>query len=291
MLKLENISKRYSNGTVALNEISLEIESGMFGLLGPNGAGKSSLMRTIATIQKPDSGFISLDGVDILSNEVWLRKRLGYLPQEFGVYPRISAERLLIHLAKMKQVENAKEVALDLLQQVNLFAHKSKSVAQYSGGMKQRFGIAQALIGNPRLIIVDEPTAGLDPAERNRFHNLLAEISDGTIVILSTHIVEDVANLCSRMAIMSEGKILVEGETQQLSSLIDGEVWYKLVTKEERDRLADQHTIISQRMKNGQHMITINSMSDPGNDFKPKKPDLEDLYFTTLHSETAEVIA
>ena len=233
-LCISNLSKTYSNGTKAIDNVSLQINNGMFGLLGANGAGKSSLMRTVATLQTPSQGSISFNNVDILNNPQYVRENLGYLPQEFGIYPKMSAEKLLNHLAILKGVKSSKDRNTQvkaLLQQTNLYQHRKKAVATFSGGMRQRFGIAQALLGNPKLIIVDEPTAGLDPEERNRFLNLLSEIGESVIVILSTHIVEDVHNLCKKMAILSEGKILLHGRQRDLVNRIQGKIWSKVIDK------------------------------------------------------------
>src|SRR6056297_3567302 len=234
-LSIENLSKTYPNGVKALDNVSLEIQNGMFGLLGPNGAGKSSLMRTLATLQEADSGSAMMDGIDMLNQPIEVRKQLGYLPQEFGVYPRVTAEQLLDHVAILKGISSGKErkeLVKYLLQKVNLYDKRNKSVKGFSGGMKQRVGIAQALIGNPKLIIVDEPTAGLDPGERNRFHNLLAAVGEEVIVILSTHIVEDVRELCSDMAIMNLGKIMYKGSPFTVIDELRGKVWAKLVERE-----------------------------------------------------------
>ena len=251
MLKIEGLSKTYPNGVQALNDVSLEVPRGMFGLLGPNGAGKSTLMRTIATLQTPDSGQLHLDGIDILAEPVKLRATLGYLPQEFGAYPRTSPEVMLNHIAVLKGIDNRTErsgVVEQLLVQTNLWDVRKKSIDTFSGGMKQRFGIAQALIGEPSLIIVDEPTAGLDPVERRRFHNLLTRISEDVVVLLSTHIVEDVADLCPRMAIMGDGRILVEGEPQALIAKLSGRLWSKQVGMEEAPVLRRSLPVVSTRL-------------------------------------------
>ncbi|NLR90225.1 MULTISPECIES: ABC transporter ATP-binding protein [Flammeovirga] len=282
-LIIKDLNKVYNNGVHALRNINLEIENGMFGLLGPNGAGKSSLMRTIATLQSPDSGTIELNGLNVLENQDQLRQVLGYLPQEFGVYPRITAQELLDHLAILKGVTNKKErkeLIGYLLQKVNLYEKRNKAVKSFSGGMKQRIGIAQALIGDPKLIIVDEPTAGLDPGERNRFHNLLADVGDSAIVILSTHIVDDVRELCTDMAIMREGEIVYNGSPENVISELDGLVWQKMIPRNEFANYKDQYEIISDKMVAGKTVIHVLSNVDPGNGFKQVEPDLEDVFFT-----------
>jgi ABC-2 type transport system ATP-binding protein len=284
-LRIENLSKRYANGTQALQDVSLTIPLGMFGLLGPNGAGKSTLMRTLATLQEADHGAATLGDIDVLKQKDEVRKVLGYLPQEFGVYPKVSAEDLLSHFAALKGIGNPKErreVVQALLQQTNLFEHRKKALGSYSGGMKQRFGIAQALLGNPRLIIVDEPTAGLDPEERVRFHNLLSAIGENIIVILSTHIVADVSDLCRQMAIIHEGRVLLTGDPADLLLLIKGRVWKKSIDESElqayRDRL---HVTLTRRFA-GRTLIHVVSDGLPEFDFEPVTPDLEDLYFATI---------
>jgi len=292
-LKIENLSKTYSNGVQALKNVSLNIPTGMFGLLGPNGAGKSTLMRTLATLQEADSGSVMLDALDVLKEKQEVRKVLGYLPQEFGVYPKVSAESLLDHFAILKGVANKKErkeLVEALLQQTNLWDVRKKNLGTFSGGMKQRFGIAQALLGNPKLIIVDEPTAGLDPAERNRFHNLLSEIGENVIVILSTHIVEDVSDLCSHMAIINKGEVLVKGEPLKLMSSISGKIWKKLIEKSELPSYKTLHNVISSRMYAGKSIIHVYSDSQPTT-FEAVEPSLEDVYFAniTLHKEPAIV--
>lgn len=286
ILKINNLTKTYSNGVKALNNVSIEIENGMFGLLGPNGAGKSSLMRTLATLQEADSGSATLDDIDIFSQPEELRKNLGYLPQEFGVYPRITAEQLLDHLAILKGITNSgerKELVHYLLNKVNLFDKRNKSVKGFSGGMKQRVGIAQALIGNPKLIIVDEPTAGLDPGERNRFYNLLAEVGKEVIVILSTHIVDDVRELCTKMAIMNEGEIVYQGTPQYAIDELDGKVYQRIVEREELDQYAKDYSIISNKMVSGQPLIHVFSEANPGNGFELVKPNLEDVFFSRIN--------
>jgi len=284
-LHIEGLSKRYPNGTQALQNVSLTIPQGMFGLLGPNGAGKSTLMRTLATLQEADSGKASLDGIDVLKQKDAVRKVLGYLPQEFGLYPKVSAEDLLSHFAALKGIANAKErrdTVAALLRQTNLYDHRRKALGSYSGGMKQRFGIAQALLGNPRLIIVDEPTAGLDPEERVRFHNLLSAIGEDVIVILSTHIVSDVSDLCRSMAIIHQGQVLVTGDPQALVTEIAGKVWSKSVPQAEVAACSQRYKVISRRLFAGQTLIHVLSNERPEEGFEPAAPDLEDLYFATI---------
>lgn len=292
-LEITNLSKIYPNGVKALDQVNLSIKNGMFGLLGANGAGKSSLMRTIATLQSPGSGKIVFNGSDISENPDDLRKQLGYLPQEFGVYPKVSAEELLHHIGVLKGIidkKNRKEQVEALLVQTNLYDHRKKNVHTYSGGMKQRFGIAQALLGDPRLIIVDEPTAGLDPEERNRFLNLLSEIGENIIVILSTHIVADIHELCSNMAILNDGRILVHGEPQELVSSLSNRVWNKIVSKSEVFEYQKTHAVISKRLISGDTQLTILSESNPGAGFEPKSPSLEDFYFATVFNATTSNI-
>lgn len=286
-LQINNISKTYTNGVKALDSISLTIKNGMFGLLGPNGAGKSSLMRTIATLQEPGSGNIAFNGLDILKQPQELRNQLGYLPQEFGVYPKVSAQRLLDHLAVLKGIIHKKERTEQveaLLQQTNLYQHRKKAVHTFSGGMRQRFGIAQALLGNPQLIIVDEPTAGLDPEERNRFLNLLSEIGENIIVILSTHIVEDVKDLCTNMAIMNQGKIISQGIPTVLTEKLDGKVWRKIIKKQDLKSYQSAFTIISTRLFSGKTQLHVLADEKPEAGFEPVDPNLEDVYFSTLQS-------
>jgi ABC-type multidrug transport system ATPase subunit len=286
ILKISNLSKTYPNGVKALDDINIEISNGMFGLLGPNGAGKSSLMRTLATLQEADSGSAFLDDIDILKNPTELRKLLGYLPQEFGVYPKITAQQLLDHIAILKGITNSKErkeLVNYLLQKVNLFNERNKSVKGFSGGMKQRVGIAQALIGNPKLIIVDEPTAGLDPGERNRFHNLLADVSEDVIIILSTHIVDDVTELCSNMAIMDLGKMVYQGSPQTVINELNGKVWQKIIERNEIEEYKNNFTVISDKMVAGKPLIHVLGESNPGNGFESVTPDLEDVFFTKIN--------
>ncbi len=285
-LRIENLSKTYPNGVKALDNVSLEISNGMFGLLGPNGAGKSSLMRTLATLQEADNGSAHLDDIDILNQPAELRKTLGYLPQEFGVYPRITAEQLLDHIAILKGIANGKErkeLVHYLLQKVNLFDKRTKSVKGFSGGMKQRVGIAQALIGNPRLIIVDEPTAGLDPGERNRFHNLLADVGREVIVILSTHIVDDVRELCSAMAIMNLGRIVYSGSPVTVLEELKGKVWMKAIERDEVDSYRSTHHVISDKMVAGRPQIHVLSDTNPGEGFKAVDANLEDVFFVKIN--------
>ncbi|UTW65772.1 ABC transporter ATP-binding protein [bacterium SCSIO 12643] len=292
VLKINNLSKTYPNGVKALDNVTIEIENGMFGLLGPNGAGKSSLMRTLATLQEADSGSAFLDDLDIFSEPTELRKVLGYLPQEFGVYPRITAEQLLDHMCILKgitQNSQRKELVKYLLDKVNLYDKRNKSVKGFSGGMKQRVGIAQALIGNPKLIIVDEPTAGLDPGERNRFYNLLADVGKEVIVILSTHIVDDVRELCTNMAIMNTGSIVYQGSPQTAIDDLNGKVYQKAVSREELKEYANNYSIISNKMVAGLPLIHVYSESDPGNGFEPVLPNLEDVFFSKINTAHAIV--
>jgi ABC-2 type transport system ATP-binding protein len=284
-LRIEKLSKRYPNGVQALQDVSLNIPLGMFGLLGPNGAGKSTLMRTLATLQEADGGSASLDGIDVLKQKDEVRRVLGYLPQEFGLYPKVSAEVLLTHFAALKGIADAKErreVVRALLQQTNLYDHRRKPLGSFSGGMKQRFGIAQALLGNPRLIIVDEPTAGLDPEERIRFHNLLSAIGENIIVILSTHIVSDVSDLCGRMAIIHQGRVLVAGEPTALVNGLQGRVWKKSIAASELEAHKTQYRVVLVRLFAGRTLIHVLSEQQPGAGFEPVVADLEDLYFATI---------
>ena len=284
-LRIQNLSKTYPNGVKALDDVSLEISNGMFGLLGPNGAGKSSLMRTLATLQEADSGSAFLNDIDILNQPAEVRKVLGYLPQEFGVYPRITAEQLLDHVAILKGIANSKErkeLVHHLLEKVNLFDKRGKSVKGFSGGMKQRVGIAQALIGSPQLIIVDEPTAGLDPGERNRFHNLLADVGQEVVVILSTHIVDDVRELCQNMAIMNLGKIVYAGTPGAVLDELKGKVWMRVVEREEVDTYRNTHHVISDKMVAGRPQIHVLSDTNPGDGFTAVEPSLEDVFFVKI---------
>ncbi len=284
-LIISNLTKTYSNGVRALNAISLAIPQGMFGLLGPNGAGKSTLMRTIATLQDADLGSITLDGIDVLKDKQAVRERLGYLPQDFGLYPRINAETMLDHIAQMKGIGNRverKELVEALLHRVNLFKDRKKSLGTFSGGMRQRFGIAQALVGSPSLIIVDEPTAGLDPSERNRFYNLLSEIGENTIVILSTHIVEDVNTLCSNMAIICMGEVLMQGKPKDGLAMVNGKIYQKSIEKTELDEYRKEYHVISTKLISGRLSLRVESDTDLGNGFVPVPADLEDVYFSFI---------
>ena len=284
-LVIQNLSKTYANGVRALRGVSLTIPTGMFGLLGPNGAGKSTLMRTIATLQDPDQGSIKLGDIDVLRDPDAVRRVLGYLPQDFGVYPNVDAVTLLSHFAALKGISDAKQrkqVVEALLQRVNLWSARKNKLGGYSGGMRQRFGIAQALLGNPRLIIVDEPTAGLDPEERNRFLNLLAEIGEQVVVILSTHIVEDVADLCTNMAIIAGGEVLHQGQPLAAIEQVRGQTWKKIIARDELDAYAAKHQVIASRLFAGRMLIHVLAESRPDASFDPVEPDLEDVYFTTL---------
>ncbi len=284
MLEIKNLSHTYANGTVALSDVNLSIPQGMFGLLGPNGAGKSTLMRTVATLQAPTAGSIQFNDIDVLAEPERLRRTLGYLPQDFGVYPRVSAAAMLDQMAVLKGITSKgerKSVIETLLNQTNLWNVRDKAIAGFSGGMRQRFGIAQALIGNPELIIVDEPTAGLDPEERNRFLNLLAAIGDNVVVILSTHIVDDVADLCPRMAVLAGGRLQLEGKPTDLIASTRGKVWKKAITHAELDDYQQSHEIISTRLFAGQTIIHVLSDTPPPG-FDPVEGGLEDVYFSTL---------
>jgi ABC-type multidrug transport system ATPase subunit len=288
MLTIRNLSKTYANGVRALRDVSLDIPNGMFGLLGPNGAGKSSLMRTIGTLQDPDAGSITLDGTDLLADKQATRRLLGYLPQEFGVYPKVSAEAMLNHFAVLKGVtvkSERRELVEALLRQVNLWDGRQRKLGTYSGGMRQRFGIAQALIGDPRLVIVDEPTAGLDPEERNRFLNLLAEIGERVVVILSTHIVEDVTDLCSRMAIIGQGQVLLAGEPTEALRALDGRVWRRSIDKAELDGYRARMNILSTRLAAGRTLLHVLADTQPEAGFEAVAPDLEDVYFGQLRAQ------
>ncbi|MFA5964939.1 MAG: ABC transporter ATP-binding protein [Sphingomonas sp.] len=285
MLELTGVTHVYANGTRALDDVSLSIPKGMYGLLGPNGAGKSTLMRCVATLQTPTAGGIRFGDIDVIAEPEKLRERLGYLPQDFGVYPRVSAYDMLDHMAVLKGVASArerKETVETLLNQTNLWNVRKKAIAGFSGGMRQRFGIAQALIGNPELIIVDEPTAGLDPEERNRFLNLLAEIGENVVIILSTHIVEDVADLCPLMAVLAAGKIQLEGAPLDLIAQSRGNVWAKTIERDQLDEYRGRHEVISTRLFGGRTIIHILSPSDPGDGFASVTGGLEDVYFSTL---------
>jgi ABC-2 type transport system ATP-binding protein len=289
-LTITGLSKTYPDGVKALKNLSLSIGNNMFGLVGPNGAGKSTLMRTVATLQDPDTGSIDLDGIDVLRQKDWVRRILGYLPQEFGVYPKISALDMLQHLAVMKGVTNSaerKETVDALLQQTNLWDIRKKSLSTFSGGMKQRFGIAQALLGNPRLIIVDEPTAGLDPTERNRFLNLLSSVASDRTVILSTHIVDDVRQLCPRMAIIASGELLLEGAPNDTLAALHGKIWSKVVAGDDELRAIEtQLPVISSHLVGGQNEIRVYADTSPGDGFRPVDSSLEDVYFLNLSQQS-----
>ncbi len=283
-LSINNLSKTYPNGVQALKNVSLEIPTGMFGLLGPNGAGKSTLMRILATLQEADSGTATLGDIDVLKDKDSVRRVLGYLPQEFGVYPRMSALNMLDHFATLKGIAGSerKELVHTLLHRVNLWDHRKKAVSSYSGGMRQRFGIAQALIGDPKLIIVDEPTAGLDPGERNRFYNLLSEIGENVIVILSTHIVDDVHELCSNMAIINLGEVVFTGAPSSALQTLDGKIWQKVITKAEIENYNQEYKVISSKLVAGKPIIHILSEEEPGEGFQPAAPGLEDVFFSKI---------
>ena len=287
MLTIQNLTHVYGNGTKALDDVSLIVPKGMFGLLGPNGAGKSTLMRSIATLQTPTSGSIRFGDLDVIAEPEKLRRVLGYLPQDFGVYPRVSCYDMLNHMAVLKGIASArerKETIESLLNQTNLWSVRKKALAGFSGGMRQRFGIAQALIGNPDLIIVDEPTAGLDPEERNRFLNLLAEIGENVVIILSTHIVEDVSDLCPRMAVLAGGKIQLEGAPVELMESLNGRVWRKVIDKSELEGHGSPYNIISTRLFAGKTVIHVLSDTDPGDGFEPAPGGLEDVYMASVNT-------
>jgi len=284
-LTIESLTHIYPSGVKALDAVSLHIPQGLYGLLGPNGAGKSTLMRTVATLQAPTSGSIRFDDIDVLANPQALRRKLGYLPQDFGVYPRVSALEMLDHIATLKGLANGKvrRAAVEhLLHQANLWSVRHKALSGFSGGMRQRFGIAQALIGDPALIIVDEPTAGLDPEERLRFLNLLAEIGEQVVVILSTHIVDDVSDLCPRMAIIVDGRIVREGEPAALIAELKGRIWTKVIGREELEACRAKHDVISTRLFAGRTVVHVLSDEDPGEGFAPEEGGVEDVYFSTL---------
>ena len=289
-LKITNLSKTYSNGVQALINITLDIPQGMFGLLGPNGAGKSSLMRTLATLQQADSGSAMLGDLNLLKDKAEVRKILGYLPQEFGVYPKVSSYVMLDHIATLKGIANSgerRELVESLLNKTNLWQVRNKSLGTYSGGMKQRFGIAQALIGDPKLIIVDEPTAGLDPAERNRFHNLLSEIGEKTIVILSTHIVDDISNLCNNMAIICLGEVVAKGNPVELTEDVKGRIWTKAIEKDTLAIYQSEFQVISTHLKAGKTVIHVLSDNQPDASFESFPANLEDVYFAEITSRMA----
>ena len=284
-LTISGLSKTYPNGVQALSDVSLTIPTGMFGLLGPNGAGKSTLMRTLATLQDADAGTVSMGDVDVLRDKAAVRRILGYLPQDFGVYPKVSAEELLDHLARLKGLAERKarrEVVASLLRQTNLYDVRKKALGGFSGGMRQRFGIAQALLGNPRLIIVDEPTAGLDPEERVRFHNLLAEIGENVIVILSTHIVSDVSDLCAQMAIIDKGHVLLTGRPGDLTRRLDGRVWQKAIARADLAATKAVYPVISTRLMAGRTLVNVVGDETPGEGFVPVPATLEDVYFAAI---------
>ena len=284
-LSIRNVSKTYANGVKALDNISLDIPLGMYGLLGPNGAGKSTLMRTLATLQEPDTGEIFLGDINVVNQKDALRQTLGYLPQEFGVYPKSTAEDLLDYFAVLKGITkrtDRKEVVETLLKQTNLWEKRRQKLGGFSGGMKQRFGVAVALLGNPKLMIVDEPTAGLDPAERVRFLNLLSELGENSVVMLSTHIVEDVSELCTRMAIIDKGQILLEAEPLKAVEELQGMIWRRIVEKTDLPGLDGRHKIITTKLLGGRTVVHIYSAEDPGDGFEPVQPDLEDVYFSTM---------
>jgi ABC-2 type transport system ATP-binding protein len=284
-LEIRNISKTYPNGVQALKDVSLDIPAGMYGLLGPNGAGKSTLMRIIATLQEPDTGTIQLGDIDVVQQKDAVRQTLGYLPQEFGVYPKVSAESLLEHFALLKGIADGrerKEVVDALLRQTNLWEVRKQKLGGYSGGMKQRFGVAVALLGNPRLLIVDEPTAGLDPAERVRFLNLLSELGEKGVVLLSTHIVEDVSELCTRMAIIDQGEILLEAEPLRAIDDLSSRIWRRLVSKEELPELEREHAVISTKLLAGNTLVHVYGDTVPGPGFEQAEPDLKDVYFSAM---------
>ena len=284
-LRISNISKTYPGGIRALRDVSLSIGKGMFGLVGPNGSGKSTLMRTIATLQEPDCGDIRFGEIDVLQEKQAVRERLGYLPQDFGVYPSVSALTLLTHLAALKGITRSRErkaVVEALLRHTNLWEDRRRKLGTFSGGMKQRFGVAQALLGNPRLIIVDEPTAGLDPEERNRFLNLLSEIGENVVVILSTHIVEDVSQVCTNMAIIKEGRVLRTGRPREAIDGLQGKTWRKVIGKAALPRFQEDYTVISVRLTGGRTVVHVYSEQEPDPSFEQVTPDLRDVYFTTL---------
>lgn len=285
-LKITNLSKTYATGVKALDNITLDIPQGMFGLLGPNGAGKSTLMRIIATLQEPDQGSLQFGEFDILHNKNIIRRTLGYLPQQFGLYPKISAEALLNHLAVLKgltQKKSRQEIVKALLHKTNLYQVRKQKLGGFSGGMKQRFGIAQALLTNPKLLLVDEPTAGLDPAERNRFYNILSELSENTVVILSSHIVDDIKEICTQMAIINQGKLLITGNPLTLMKELEGQIYQKTIHKSELETYRQEYNVISTKLFLGRPVIHILSETNPGTDFKLIETSLEDVYFSQFH--------
>lgn len=289
-LEISNLSKTYANGVRALNDVTLTIRKGMFGLLGPNGAGKSTLMRTIATLQEADAGTIRLGDLDVLNDQPSVRKVLGYLPQEFGVYPKVSSRTMLNHIALLKGVSKKserRELVDAMLHRVNLHQHRNKAITGFSGGMKQRFGIAQALLGDPKLVIVDEPTAGLDPGERNRFYNLLSEIGENVIVILSTHIVQDVKELCTQMAIIHEGELRFAGSPEDAENELAGKVWQKSLGKSELQAVNEKYQVLSSKLVAGRPLVHIFSEQNPEDGFEPIAPDLEDVFFSSVNLNLA----
>ena len=291
-LIIQNLCKRYRNGVQALKDVSLTISTGMFGLLGPNGAGKSTLMRTIATLQEADSGSVFLGELDVLHNKAEVRRVLGYLPQDFGIYPKVSAEDMLDHLARLKGIvpgRDRRELVQALLRKTNLFDVRRQRLGTYSGGMKQRFGIAQALLGDPKIIIVDEPTAGLDPEERVRFHNLLSEIGEQVIVILSTHIVDDVTDLCQQMAIIHGGQVVTTGEPNRLAEDLNGRIWQKTINKDELVQLQSEILVLSTRLRGGRLMVHVYSDHQPDPSFLPVEPDLDDVYFRAIRHRAESI--
>ena len=291
LLQINGLSKTYPNGVQALAGVTLEIPNGMFGLLGPNGAGKSTLMRTLATLQEADAGTAHLGDIDVLRDKDAVRRILGYLPQDFGVYPKVSAEDMLDHLARLKGLanrSNRQDVVATLLRQVNLWDVRKKALGGFSGGMRQRFGIAQALLGNPRLVIVDEPTAGLDPEERVRFHNLLAEIGENVIILLSTHIVSDVSDLCANMAIIDKGRVRITGQPDALTRALDNRVWQKAITRSELDAAKAEFPVISTRLTGGRTLINVIADAAPGPGFAPIEATLEDVYFASTGGQLDE---
>ena len=284
-LQIRGVSKTYANGVHALKDVSLTIPVGMYGLLGPNGAGKSTLMRILATLQEPDSGTVHLGDLDVVRQKDAVRETLGYLPQEFGVYPKVSAESMLDHFALLKGIASRqarRDVVEALLRQTNLWEVRKQKLGGYSGGMRQRFGVAVALLGNPKLLIVDEPTAGLDPAERVRFLNLLSELGENSVVLLSTHIVEDVSELCTRMAIIDKGEILLEAEPLRAMSELRGRIWRRVIAKQELPEVEQEHAVISTKLLAGRTVVHIHADAAPGPEFEGAEPDLEDVYFSTM---------
>jgi len=292
-LEISGLSKTYPNGVQALKDVSLDIAPGMFGLLGPNGAGKSTLMRTLATLQEPDTGSVHLGEIDLLARPREVRRVLGYLPQEFGVYPRISAQAMLEHLAVLKGVpkNERRETVEALLRKTNLWEVRKSKLGTYSGGMKQRFGIAQALLGDPRLIIVDEPTAGLDPTERLRFHNLLSAIGENIVVILSTHIVDDVSDLCSSMAVISKGRVVLTSDPAAAVDRLRGRIWSRIVPRESLAAFQEEHDVISTHLRGGRNVVHVLADEAPDSEFDPVAGDLEDVYFSTLRQAGEQTVA